>query len=513
VSRPDSLYPRRVTRSRGTASNAAITSVSQAATMVSGGLLAVIVAATIGTNASTDGFFAAFAVYATVVSFAQSARTTVVARMLEGDARFAMFDRYLGAGLLVFVVVALSFGPLGGPIAGLVTGGLPSEARDTAATALLLFIPASGLQIFAALGAAMLGALEDFAWAGVAFVAGSALSIVAFVVLRPAVGVDGLAVAILLGSIVSAGGIAVALLRQGWRPARATVTEPRPAARAAGVLLISSVSFLIAQGGYIVTLGVGARLGVGVITIYTYAFLAMNLVQAVFASSVPMVMAAPLAQTWDRRAVTLLPHHEAVLRAGMLLVVPVLAAAALIGADLADVVLRAFTDGQASLVVELFLILSVNVVWGLVNAVPYAALVGVGRYVALAVITAGVVLAQVALAFLAGALDDIWLLAAGVPVSSVASVVALLVIVAPGYAELAGPRLAGIIARLAGAGTVAFGASWLLATALGLPAAGWLALVAGTVGYALIVTRRPAEREIATRLLAAVSRPRPATHR
>ena len=105
------------------------------------------------------------------------------------------------------------------------------------------------------------------------------------------------------------------------------------------VLLISSVSFLMAQVGFIVILGVGARLGVGVITVYTYAYMAMGLVQAVFVSSVPMVMAAPLSQTWDRRPETLLPHHEAVLRAGMLLVVPVLAAAALIGTDVAGFVL------------------------------------------------------------------------------------------------------------------------------------------------------------------------------
>ena len=66
--------------------------------MVSGGLLAVIVAATIGTNAETDGFFAAFAIYATVAAFAQTSRTTIVARLLEGSGRFTAFNEYLGAG-------------------------------------------------------------------------------------------------------------------------------------------------------------------------------------------------------------------------------------------------------------------------------------------------------------------------------------------------------------------------------------------------------------------------------
>jgi peptidoglycan biosynthesis protein MviN/MurJ (putative lipid II flippase) len=504
-----------VPRPGSVASNAAITSVSQAATMVSGGVLALVVAATIGTNAETDGFFAAFAAYSSVVAFAQAARTTVVARMLEGSGRFAALDQYLGAGLLVLAIVAVTFGVLGNPLAGLLTGSLPTSARKTAATALLLFIPASALQIFAAFGAAMLGALEDFLWAGVAFVAGSLLSIVAFVALQPSFGVDGLAIAILIGSVLSAAVVAVGLLREGWRPSRATVTQPRAAARAAGVLLISSVSFLIAQLGYLVTLGIGARLGVGTITVYTYSYLAMGLVQAVFVSSVPMVMAAPLSLTWDRRPASLLPHHEAVLRAGMLLVVPVLAAAALVGTDVASFVLREFTDAQSTLVIELFLILSINVIWGLVNTVPYAALVGVGRYTALAFITAGVVAIQIAVAFAAGAANSIWLLAAAVPISTGATVAGTMFIVSPGYLTLAAPRTLAIVLLFLGSGAIAFGIPYAVAMLAGLPAASWLALPAGLALYAFIVTRTPAEREIAVRLLAALPRagPRAATHR
>jgi hypothetical protein len=249
--------------------------------------------------------------------------------------------------------------------------------------------------------------------------------------------------------------------------------------------------------------------------VYTYSFMAMGLVQAVFVSSVPMVMAAPLSQTWDRRPETLLPHHEAVLRAGMLLVVPVLAAAALIGTDVAGFVLREFSDAQTTLVIELFLILSINVIWGLVNTVPYAALVAVGRYVALAVVTGVVVAVQVLLALAAGALDSVWLLAAGVPISTAATVVTTLFIVSRGYAVLAGPRLAAIVARFLLAGAVAFGAPYALAHATGAPAAGWLAFAAGLLLFSGLVTRLPAEREIAARLVAAVSRPglRAATHR
>ena len=44
--------------------------------MVSGGIIALVVAATIGNTPETDGFFAAYGVYAMLVAFAQSTRTT-----------------------------------------------------------------------------------------------------------------------------------------------------------------------------------------------------------------------------------------------------------------------------------------------------------------------------------------------------------------------------------------------------------------------------------------------------
>ena len=232
------------TRPRSVASNAAITSVSQASTMLSGGLLAVLVAAIIGNDARTDGFFAAFAVYSLLVLFAQSSRTTIVARLLEGRERFTSFNQYLGAGLLIVLLVSILFGPLGGVVARLLTGDLPAPAAETARTALLLLWPAAALQVFGALGAAMLGALGEFMWPGVAFLAGSLVSIAAFLALQPAMGIDAVSAGMLVGSVVSAGVVGVGLARSGWRPSSATITAPREALRAAAVLTISSVSFL-----------------------------------------------------------------------------------------------------------------------------------------------------------------------------------------------------------------------------------------------------------------------------
>jgi peptidoglycan biosynthesis protein MviN/MurJ (putative lipid II flippase) len=490
---------------RSLAGNAAITSASQAATMITGGLLAVLVAAMIGSTAETDGFFAAYGVYAMIVSFAQSARTTIVARLLESETRFGAFDAYLGAGVLIFGVVVLAFGPLGGLVTSALTGDLPDAAGDTARQALLVLVAAVACQLFAALGAAMLGALEEYVAAGVSFVAGSLLSVVAFVVLEPSLGIDALAVALLIGSVLSALVIAVALVRQGWRPAPAALVPGGASVRGARILVLSSVSFLLAQLGFVVTLAFAARLGVGTVTVFSYAYMAMGLVQAVFASSVPMVMAAPLAKTWDRRPESLVPHTEAIFRTGAMLLVPVVAAAWLIGDEVGELVLASFTAAQVDKVIELFLVLVPTVLIGLASAVPYAAVVAIGRYAAIAIATVGVVAVQVAIAAVAAGAESVNLLAAAVPISAVASMLTTWAIVDRRYPARTLPPLLRATVVLALAGAVTFGAAGLLAQAAGGALADAVAFVLGLAGFAaLIWLVLPAQRDLASRLLSAL---------
>ena len=284
----------------------------------------------------------------------------------------------------------------------------------------------------------MLGALGDFVRAGVAFVAGSAASIVVFVPLQSSLGIDAISVAVLAGSVLSAAVVTWALVRAGWRPAPATLTESRAGFRAAQVLTISSISFLLAQIGFIVSLGFGGRLGVGVITVFTYAYQAMGLLTALFVSSIPMVLAVPLSRSWDRRPESLVPHHEGVFRAGLLLSLPAVAGAMLIGDDLGRIMLAGFSDAQVTLTIELFLIFCVNLVWGLAATVPYAAALAVGRYAAIAAATAGVVTIQIALSFAAAQLDSVYLLAVAIPASAAFSTAAIFVIVSRRYFRLAG---------------------------------------------------------------------------
>ena len=64
-----------------------------------------------------------------------------------------------------------------------------------------------------------------------------------------------------------------------------------------------------------------------------------------------------------------------------------IAVVALIGDDVGRFVLRAFTDDQVQLTVDLFLILSATAFLGLAQSLPYAATVALGRYWLVAVAT------------------------------------------------------------------------------------------------------------------------------
>jgi peptidoglycan biosynthesis protein MviN/MurJ (putative lipid II flippase) len=86
---------------------------------------------------------------------------------------------------------------------------------------------------------------------------------------------------------------------------------------AAGVLAIASLSFLIAHIGYVITLGVAARLGEGVLTAFSYAFMGFNLVFALMQVRWRWGHVGPLAEHWDRRAESLTEHVDRVVRGGL----------------------------------------------------------------------------------------------------------------------------------------------------------------------------------------------------
>ena len=102
--------------------------------MLLGGVVAIVVVLKYGAEARTDGFFAAYGVYSIAVIIAQSARTTIVARLIEGESLFDRLNRFLAVGLLIALAFGIPAAALGGELAGVLTGDLGPEARRALAT-------------------------------------------------------------------------------------------------------------------------------------------------------------------------------------------------------------------------------------------------------------------------------------------------------------------------------------------------------------------------------------------
>ena len=401
----------------------AATAAGQTFVAVTSGVQAVLIGAIFGTTPGTDGFFAAYGVYTLFVLLAQSWRTAIVARLAEAPSRFERFNRFCGATAVIFVVSGLIFVPLGATVASVFAGSLPPEAASTVRETLLLLWPAAGAQMVAALAAAMLGLLGDYTRAAIANSAGSATAIVGFLLLHRSMGVTALPVSILCGTFVTMVPLVEALVRAGWRPTAAIVTQLARNARAAGLLLFSSLTNALVYLVYLLSLAFASRLGTGVVTIYSYAYFVLGFATTFVSSSVMVVLAAPIAATWDRNARSLRPHMDDVIRTGLMIVIPVVAAGALIGNDVASALLTAFTPSSINDLLTVFFILSPVLVTSVAVTVPSVALFTLGRYRDRAVVALVVLLLHAAWSSLALITGSLAVLAAAAAASSIVGLV------------------------------------------------------------------------------------------
>ncbi|HEY8769402.1 MAG TPA: lipid II flippase MurJ, partial [Thermoleophilaceae bacterium] len=421
----------------------AATGLGQSFVGFASGVQAVLVGALIGTTAGTDGFFAAYGLYTLVGVFAQSWRTTIVARLTESPSQFSAFNRFCGAAAVIFLASGVIFVGLGGPVSALLGGSLPPEARTVARETLLILWPAAGAQMLAALAASMLGLLGNYSRAAIAYSAGSAVSIVAFLLLQPSLGLTALSVAILIGTIISAGMLLVSLARAGWRPSPAIIFELRANTRVALLLLGASTTNALVYLSYLISLTFAARLGEGAVTIYSYAYFGLQFVTTFVSSSVMIVLAAPIASTWDRRPRSLRPYYDDVFRTGLMIVLPVVAAALLVGQDVASALLRQFSHRDAQSLITVFLILTPGLVTAIAVTIPSVALFTLGRYRARATVAFVVVVLHALFCAIAVSTDKLAALALAGMATSLTGTIGVLWL-------LYGRAFTAVVARLAG---------------------------------------------------------------
>ena len=303
----------------------------------SGAVAAAILAQKFGRDADTDGLLAAYAVYVTVVLAAQALRLTAVPELLRTEGAAA--GSYAAAILVVGLPATVAVWLFAEPFAELLTGKLPQEAADLAASALPWLVAAAFVQVLAALAAATLAARDRFGAAALGFSAGGVTGLVVFVALADEHGLVSLAWGLAANAAISLGVPLVALggtlgrVRFGGVVKRLVLL-----AEAAAVPLALQALYLIALRG-------ASGIGVGAVTSISYAYFFAAVLVAATATSLSIISTAEL----TRRGLEAEAAVEHVVHGSWLCLPPIAAAAgvfALAGDRIAAAVLGEAFSGE-----------------------------------------------------------------------------------------------------------------------------------------------------------------------
>jgi hypothetical protein len=248
-----------------------------------------------GRSAETDGFLAAYGVYIVLVLAAQAFRLVVVPDLTRAAADGRLGGEslaYARAFLLLAVPVSTLVAVFSGPLGDLITGTLPPRSAHIAGRALAILVPAAFGQLLAALAASTLAAIDSYGTAAAGFACGGVVGLIVFAALAGPEGIVGLAIGLAFNAAIA---IAVPLVSL-WR--RGVFHGPHVAEAAVlsrlGHLLEGAAVPLALQGCYFLALRFSAKLGVGSVTSFSYAYLAASTLVTATAFSLGVISSAPL---------------------------------------------------------------------------------------------------------------------------------------------------------------------------------------------------------------------------
>jgi hypothetical protein len=468
------------------------------------GIQAVLYLSSFGVDARTDGFFVAFALYATFGIFSQSIRVTS-APLLVGDSP-RMTPRELGGALvLIAVPVAVATIPLAGPFAHLLAPSIEAGARSVTERALPVLGGAMILQLWAAGAATLLAVRDRFDRVAAAYIVGAAAGLVVYLAVAGTAGELSLGWSMLAMAAVTCG-----LMLAGVRSSRRPAAERRLTARAlvgcVGLVLGRTAVYLVFNALYLVTVAFASGHDAGDATVLSYAYLFASYLVAGTGFALGMSRIA------DMRRGALADWREVIadtvppgFRYSMMLVAPAIGALVAGGAPLLGQVFPdSFGPAQVSQLRVFGALLGAWVVAALLVNLLLPALFALGRAVLVNALAVPLMVVHVA----ATALGAVLFGATGVVGACFVAPLgfaAVLLAVGAGRGSAALVReLArdGLRFTLLAAGCYGMGAA-LGSLASGL-AGGLLAVAAGSVLYALL-TSRVAPRQV--RLLVGSVRP------
>jgi len=273
------------------------TALSLATSIGLAAIVGLIIAREFGRGAETDGFFAAYGVFIVLVLAAHAFRVVALPALARahGEQKLASETTTWALALSVLAAPALLVSIFASSaVAAALTGSLPEAARETAAEALVWMVPAAVGQLYAALAASALAALDDYGTAAAGFAAGSVAGLGLILLLVGSHGIVAVAWGMALNGAVSFAIPVAALLARG-RPRGLAPRHSEVPARLVefgrGVALP-----LVLQALYLISLRFAAELGVGAVTSFTYAYLIGSALVAVTATSLALVSSVPLAR-------------------------------------------------------------------------------------------------------------------------------------------------------------------------------------------------------------------------
>jgi putative peptidoglycan lipid II flippase len=274
--------------------SSALTGLAQVVLALAAAGAGALLAQKFGRTAETDGFLAAYGVYLLLVLAAQALRLVVVPDLTRaaasgrlGGETWAFARAFLVLAVPASALVIVFSARLG----DLITGSLPPTAAHTAGRALVVVVPAAFAQLLAALAASALAARDSYGTAAAGFAIGGIVGLVVFAafsshgVIALGWGLGANATCALLVPVV-------ALIRKGVF-ARAERVRHDELARLWKLVEGTAVPLAI-QGCYLLALRFAAKLGVGSVTSFSYAYLAASTLVAATAFPLGVVSSAPL---------------------------------------------------------------------------------------------------------------------------------------------------------------------------------------------------------------------------
>jgi peptidoglycan biosynthesis protein MviN/MurJ (putative lipid II flippase) len=470
---------------------------------------AVLYLSRFGTDARTDGFFVAFALYTTFGVFSQSLRLTAVPLLVEPGARLSPRE-YAGVLAVIAAPVLLATVAFAAPLADLLAPGLADGARAVTREALPILGGAMVLQLWAAGAATLLAIRGEFGAVAASYIGGAVAGLVTFLALMGTAGELTLGWSMLAMALTTTAWMLRGLRASGGLGGRRAPLRVSALVRDSGVVLGRTAVYLAFNMLFVVTLAFASHSAPGDATVLSYAYLFASYLVAGTGMAVGMSRIPDMTRAArSERNAAVARTVPAGFRYALLIVAPAMALLITAGAPLIHRVFPNSLPTESVATLREFTALLVPwTIAALLVSFLLPAMFAVGRARLVNLLAAPLVVAHVAAtAILSGVAGVNG--AVGALAIAPAVLAAVLVVAASGAswraltAELVGDGLRFL--ALAGA---AFGMGAATAAVLpsGLPAA----LVAATCGCLVYVAglRLVARRQMQV-LLGAVARPSP----